>query len=97
MVHEFIENRTRIPLKSLPVRHTPERAIGKRGDGAMKIEHWHSRHALSLGSQLPDGIGDALAVLECVRELAVAFLHSDASEPVAQAKVLTLIRDCQEL
>jgi hypothetical protein len=62
----------------------------------MKIEHWHRRHALSLASQLPDGPDDALAILECVRELVVTFLHSDAP-PVAQAKVLSLIRDCQEL
>jgi hypothetical protein len=41
----------------------------------MKIEHWHRRRALSLASQLPDGPGDALAILECVRELVVTFLH----------------------
>jgi hypothetical protein len=61
----------------------------------MKIEHWHRRHALMLASQLPDGQDDALAVLECVRELLTAFLV-DAPEP-AKAKIVTLVRACQEL
>jgi hypothetical protein len=63
----------------------------------MKIEHWHRRQALCIASQLPEGDGDALAVLECVRELVASFLQSDTPEPAAKAKVLTLIRDCQEL
>jgi hypothetical protein len=62
----------------------------------MKIEHWHRRQALCIASQLPDGPGDALAVLDCVRELVVTFLQSDTAEP-AKAIVLSLIRDCQEL
>jgi hypothetical protein len=49
-----------------------------------------------LASQLPDGPGDALAILECVREIVVTFLQSDTPEPAAKAKVLSLIRDCQE-
>jgi hypothetical protein len=60
----------------------------------MKIEHWHRRHALSLASMLPDGRDDAMAVLDCVRELVTAFLQVDAPEP-AKAKIVTLVRDCQ--
>ncbi len=62
----------------------------------MKIEHWHRRQALMIASQLPDGPADALAVLECVRELVVTFLQSDAPEP-ARAAIITLVRDCQDL
>jgi hypothetical protein len=57
----------------------------------MKIEQWHRRHALCIAGQLPDGPDDALAVLECVRELAVTFLHSETPEP-AKAPVVTLVR-----
>jgi hypothetical protein len=39
----------------------------------MKIEQWHRRQALCLASQLPDGPDDALAVLDCVRELVGTF------------------------
>jgi len=49
-----------------------------------------------LASQLPESSADALAVLECVRELVVTFLKSDAPEP-AKATVITLIRDCPDL
>jgi hypothetical protein len=62
----------------------------------MKIEHWHRRQALCLASQLPDGPDDALAILECVRELAVTFLHSDTPQP-AKAPVVTLIRPRPDL
>jgi hypothetical protein len=62
----------------------------------MRIEHWHRRTALMLASQLSDGKGDALAVLECVRALVATFLQSDTPEP-AKAKVVTLVRDCQDL
>jgi hypothetical protein len=62
----------------------------------MKIESWHRRHALSIASQLPDGKDDALAVLECVRELVATFLQSDVLEP-AKAQIITLVRDCQDL
>ncbi len=58
----------------------------------MKIEQWHRRHALMLASQLPNGPDDALAVLECVRELVTTFVQSDAPEP-AKATVVTLVRD----
>jgi hypothetical protein len=64
----------------------------------MKIEHWHRRHALLLASQLPDGRDDALAVLECARELVTTFLQSDTPEPAkATATIVTLVRDCQDL
>jgi len=63
----------------------------------MKIEQWHRRQALCLASQLPDGPDDALAILDCVRELVGTFLHSEKPEPAPKAKVLSLIRDCQEL
>jgi hypothetical protein len=62
----------------------------------MKIEHWHRRHALMIASQLPDGKADALAVLDCVRELVATFLKSDEPEP-AKATIVTLVRDCQDL
>lgn len=62
-----------------------------------KIEQWHRRQAIVLAGQLPDGQDDALAVLDCVRELVVTFLRSEESEPAPKAKVLSLIRDCQEL
>jgi hypothetical protein len=63
----------------------------------MKIETWHRRSALCLASQLPDGRDDALAVLDCVKELVGTFLRSEEAEPAPKAKVLSLIRDCQEL
>jgi hypothetical protein len=62
----------------------------------MKIEPWHRRQALLIAGQLPDGKGDALAVLDCVRELVTTFLQSDAPEP-AKAQIVTLVRDCQDL
>jgi hypothetical protein len=62
----------------------------------MKIEQWHRRHALMIASQLPDTPADALAVLECVRELVTTILQSDAPEP-AKATVITLVKDCQDL
>jgi hypothetical protein len=63
----------------------------------MKIEHWHRRQALCLASQLPDGPDDALAVLDLLRELVETFLRSEEPAPVPKAKVLSPIRDCQEL
>jgi hypothetical protein len=62
----------------------------------MKIEHWHRRHALRIARQLPDGRDDALAVLECARELVTAFLQADAPEPV-KAPVVSLIRSRPDL
>jgi hypothetical protein len=54
----------------------------------MKIEPWHRRQAVMLASQLPEGLDDALAVLDCVREIALTFLHVDVPEP-EKAPVLT--------
>jgi hypothetical protein len=62
----------------------------------MKIETWHRRHALTIASQLPDGKGDALAVLDCARELVATFLQSDTPEP-ANAPVVTLVRPRPDL
>ena len=62
----------------------------------MKIEQWHRRHALMIASQLPDGKGDARAVLDCVKEVVVTFLQLDTPEP-AKAAIVTLVRDCQDL
>ncbi len=62
----------------------------------VKIEQWHRRQALMFASQLPETPADALAILECVRELVTTFLKSDAPEP-AKATVVTLVRDCQDL
>ena len=46
--------------------------------------------------QLPDGRDDALAVLDCVRELVATFLQSDTPEP-AKAPVVTLVRQQPDL
>jgi hypothetical protein len=57
----------------------------------MKIEQWHRRHALTLAGQLPEGQDDALAVLECARELVTTFMQADVPEPV-KASVVALVR-----
>jgi hypothetical protein len=62
----------------------------------MKIEQWHRRQAVMLASQLPEGRDDTLAILECVMELVVTFLHVDTPEP-AKAPVLTLVRPLPDL
>jgi hypothetical protein len=62
----------------------------------MKIEQWHRRHAMVIAGQLPDGAGDSIAVLHCVRELVDAFLHVDMPEP-EKAPVVTLIRSRPDL
>jgi hypothetical protein len=49
-----------------------------------------------LASQLPEGRDDALAVLDCVRELVATFLQSDTPE-LAKAPVVTLIRPRPDL
>jgi hypothetical protein len=50
----------------------PNARLASVGTDLMKIEH--RRHALTLASQLPDGRDDALAVLDCVRELIATFV-----------------------
>jgi hypothetical protein len=62
----------------------------------MKIETWHRRHALTIASKLPDGRDDALAVLDCVRELVATFLQSDSPDP-AKAPVVVLVRPRSDL
>jgi hypothetical protein len=62
----------------------------------MKIEPWHRRQAVMLASQSPEGPDDALAVLDCVREIVVTFLHVDTPEP-AKAPVVTLVRPRPDL
>jgi hypothetical protein len=48
----------------------------------VKIEPWHRRQALCIASQMPGGPDDALAVLDCVRELVETFLRSEEPAPV---------------
>ena len=62
----------------------------------MEIETWHRRQALMLASQLPEGPDDALAILDCVREIVVTFLQVDTPEP-AKAPVVTLVRPRSDL
>jgi hypothetical protein len=70
----------------------------KGGEGAMKIEQWHRRQAITLASQLPDNPADALMVLQAARELVETFLQPDTPEPAkATAKIVTLVRDCPDL
>jgi hypothetical protein len=47
-----------------------------------KIEPWHRRHALQLASQLPEGIEDALLVIEATRKLVEAFLKPEPADPL---------------
>ena len=49
-----------------------------------------------LASQLPEGPDDALAILDCVREIVVTFLQVDTPEP-AKAPVVTLVRPRSDL
>jgi hypothetical protein len=49
-----------------------------------------------IAGDLPDDRDDALAILECVRELVTGFLQADAPGP-AKATIVTLVRDCQDL
>ncbi|SHH20506.1 hypothetical protein SAMN05444169_6305 [Bradyrhizobium erythrophlei] len=57
----------------------------------MKIETWHRRQGPN--ARKP---ANALAVLDCVRELVATFLQSDTPEP-AKAPVVTLIRPRPDL
>jgi hypothetical protein len=38
------------------------------------VQEWHRRHAIQIAAQLPEGIEDALMVLELTRELVETFL-----------------------
>ena len=59
----------------------------------MKIQNWHRRHAVMLASQLPEETEDAMAVLECTRELLANFLQAGAPEPVKAPVVRLVQRD----
>jgi hypothetical protein len=49
----------------------------------MKIEAWHRRHAIQVAASLPDGIEDALLVLELAKQLVESFLGAgQKSAPV---------------
>jgi hypothetical protein len=74
------------------------RKIGGRGAWADENRTMHRRHALMLASQLPEDQSDALAVLQCTRDLVTNFLQADMPEPVkAPAPVVTLVRPRPEL
>jgi hypothetical protein len=53
----------------------------------MKIEQDHRLHAVQMAGQLPSGRDDALAVLDCLREI-IAYVHSDAPTAV-KAPIVT--------
>lgn len=42
---------------------------------------WHKRHAITLAGQLPDGIDDALIVIEAMKELVEQFLMATPEAP----------------
>ena len=51
----------------------------------VKDGNWRRRHAIQIVAQLPEGIDDALEVLELARELVKGFLSEDQEpqlEPV---------------
>jgi hypothetical protein len=52
-----------------------------------------------MAGQLPENVGDALAVLDFMRELVVGFLQAGVPEPVkgAPAPVVTLVRPRPDL
>jgi len=54
-------------------------------------ENWHKRHALMLGSQLPENASDANAVIRELQDLVDSWLHP--AEVAARSKVLNLVRD----
>jgi hypothetical protein len=53
------------------------------------LENWHRRQALTLASQLPDNVNDALLVIEATREIVERFLMPKQAEPLPE-NVLTL-------
>ena len=62
----------------------------------MKIENWHRRQALMLASQLPGNPPDALAVIECVTQLATVLLQADLAA-CARAKIVSLVPEMARL
>jgi hypothetical protein len=59
---------------------------------AAQIENWHKRHALMLGSQLPDNAADANAVIQALQSLVDTWMHPERDHP-APSKVIALVRD----
>jgi hypothetical protein len=55
------------------------------------VENWHKRHALMLGSQLPDNAADANAVIQALQSLVDTWMHP--AETPAPSKVFSLVRD----
>jgi len=55
--------------------------MGIRGKCMVKDGNWRRRHAIQIVAQLPEGIDDALEVLELARELVKGFLSEDQAEP----------------
>ena len=47
----------------------------------VKDGNWRRRHAIQIVAQLPEGIDDALEVLELARELVRGFLSEDQALP----------------
>lgn len=43
----------------------------------MSPDAWHRRHAIQVAASLPDGIEDALLVLELAKQLVEGFLSGD--------------------
>lgn len=58
-------------------------------DMTVAVSNWHKRHALTLASQLPDNISDALLVIEATREIVEQFLMPKQVDPLPE-NVLTL-------
>ena len=60
---------------------------------------WRRRHALNMAGQLPENVGDALAILDFMRDLVVGFLQASVPEPVKAppATVVTLVRSRPDL
>ena len=60
---------------------------------------WRRQHALSLASQLPNNLADALAVLDFTREIMVTFMQAGAVTPETRssAPVVSLVRPMPDL
>ena len=54
-------------------------------------ENWHKRHALMLGSQLPENASDGNAIIRELQSLVDTWLHP--ADVPAPSKVLALVRD----
>lgn len=61
------------------LRQPPDRVVW--GCYMVKDGNWRRRHAIQIVAQLPEGVDDALEVLELARELVKGFLSEDQAEP----------------